>query len=76
MPADRSAKQIIVHLALQGSNTTVLDISQENEKRNHMLTDGTTERPVDDRLRIVYYHDDGRSSFLAADEWTITYLFP
>ena len=62
-PTERFAQGTISR-TLQGiENTCPERLSRSTNKRNRIQTDGETQRALD-------APDDGRSSFLAADQWT------
>ena len=61
------------------TKTTVLDVfSKARTKEILFKPNSGTRPPVGERLtsgwRAIYYRDDGRSSFLAADWWTDAFL--
>ena len=80
MPTGRFVQEKAVPLAIQlakackASKTTFLDVSSE-ARTNEFLCKPMGEQSV--RLtsgsRPVYPQDHGRSSFLAADQWTVAH---
>ena len=72
--AGRLVKKTTVSLALQGIEDHCSErLFESKNKAIHTKID-ETKRPVDNRLVTVYSREHGRSSFLAADQCTVTYF--